>query len=378
MSTIAAAEHHGSHRDLLLTSTGPVARSAVDAIVVPTVRRHRHLLHAVRLSHALHCPLLVLCSGPYTGTRRLRPLAGLGAEVVVVDFPGVHAFRIPRLETSAVLPPRFRRRADTAAKRNLALVLARMLSWERVVFLDDDIEVEDPDDLRRAAGLLGSFSAVGLHLAGFPDNSVVCHAYRAVGGAQDSFVGGGALVVETGPEAGFFPDIYNEDWFYLLDGERLRALSVTGTVRQAPYDPFRTPERARSEELGDVLAEGVFWLLDEGRTIDDAHYEYWSDFLTRRRRFILEVLHRIPEASQVNMADKARMTEALRASLGRLALITPGLCLAYMDAWRADRKSWGDFVRLLPPAVTAEEALLRLTAPGQKPPSMLRLPPTTD
>ncbi|MEV0143439.1 MULTISPECIES: hypothetical protein [unclassified Nonomuraea] len=367
-------DHHGSHRHLLLAPGAGAGEGRIDAIVVPTVRHHRSLLHAVTLSKALGCPLLVLCSGPYTGTARLRALAGLGAEVIAVDFPGSAALTLPRFETSAVLPPRFRRRTDTAAKRNLALALARMLSWERIVFLDDDIEVGEPDDLRRAAGLLGRFSAVGLSVAGFPDNSVVCHAYRAVGGHQESFVGGGALAVETVRNVAFFPDIYNEDWFYLLEGDGLRPLAVTGKVRQAPYDPFRTPERARSEELGDVLAEGLFWLLDEGRTIDDAHHGHWEDFLARRRRFIRSVLRRIPDAD-APPAEARRMEEALKAALGRLALITPHLCLAYLDAWRADRKSWRDFADLLPAAGTVDEALRALVAPGYPALTSLHLKP---
>ncbi|MBN6055018.1 hypothetical protein JYK22_23980, partial [Nonomuraea sp. RK-328] len=371
---LSSRDHHGSHRHLLLAPGAATGEGRIDAIVVPTVRHRLRLGHAAALARELGCPLLVLCSGPYTGTAHLRPLGGLGAEVIAVDFAGSAALRLPRFETSTILPPRFRRKTDTAAKRNLALALARMLSWERVVFLDDDIEVGEPGDLRRAAGLLDRFSAVGLSIAGFPDNSVVCHAYRAVGGEQESFVGGGALAVEITRNVAFFPDIYNEDWFYLLEGDGLRPLAVTGTVRQAPYDPFRTPDRARNEELGDVLAEGLFWLLDEGRTIDDAHYGHWEEFLARRRRFITGVLRRVPGAS-AEPAEKRRMEEALKASLGRLAIITPDLCLAYLDAWRADRKSWGDFAALLPAAGTADEALRVLAAPGHRPFTTVHLNP---
>ncbi|MEV0596086.1 hypothetical protein [Nonomuraea cavernae] len=357
--------------------------ATINAIIVPTVRHPHHLLPAVRLARQLRCPLLAICSGKYTGTGQitasgglsgLSGLGGLGAEVIAVDFAGSRALTLPRFETSSILPPRFRRKTDTAAKRNLSLALARMLGWERIVFLDDDIEVGAPDDLRRAAGLLDTFSAVGLFVGGFPDNSVVCHAYRAVGGAQESFVGGGALAVETVRNVSFFPDIYNEDWFYLLEADGLRPLAVTGVVTQVPYDPFRTPDRARNEEFGDVLAEGIFWLLDEGKTIDHAHLGHWKDFLARRHRFVLGVLTRAGEA-KLEPAEKRRMEEALRASLGRLALITPEMCLHYLDAWRADLKSWRDFVEVQSPSGSIDEALRRLTAPGYAPFTTVRLPP---
>ncbi|MFG1946792.1 hypothetical protein [Nonomuraea sp. NPDC048826] len=290
--------------------------------------------------------------------------ADAGSEIIAIDFPGEQAVGLPAFETSRVLPPRLRRSTDTAAKRNLALALAVMVKWPRIVFLDDDIEVSSPDDLRGAAGLLDRYDAAGLSIGGFPDNSVVCHAYRLVGGAQESFVGGGALAVRTSRGPAFFPDIYNEDWFYLLEEDGLRRLAITGEVKQARYDPFRTPERARSEELGDTLAEGVFWLLDEGRSVRDADLRHWRMFLGRRRTFLEHVLEHLPEA-QVETAERHRIKEAMKAARGRLALIPPELCLAYLDAWRNDRKLWCDFVGRLPHVSTVEEALPLLARPGQ-------------
>jgi hypothetical protein len=39
---------------------------------------------------------------------------------------------------------------------------------------------------------------------------------------------------------------------------------------QEPYEPFRTTDRARGEELGDCLAEGIYALLDDGGKVGDA------------------------------------------------------------------------------------------------------------
>jgi hypothetical protein len=98
-------------------------------------------------------------------------------------------------------------------------------------------------------------------------------------------------VVGTARSRSFFPDIYNEDWFYLLDAKMgLQPLAASGEAIQRPYDPFRTPDRARAEELGDVLAEGTFWLLDQGRSVADADEAHWAAFLNRRGRFIVHVL----------------------------------------------------------------------------------------
>lgn len=356
-------DHHGSHRHLLSSGTEE-GSGQVDAIVVPTVRHAAYLNHAAELSGKLGCPLVALCSGPWTDAASVQHRLDTTTELIAVDIPDARDLDLPGFATTRVLPPRFHRESDTAAKRNLGLVLARLLGWQRIVFLDDDVQVGSPGDLRRAAGLLSRYTAAGLSIDGFPDNSVVCHAYRDVGGEQDSFVGGGALAVDAAGVDSFFPDIYNEDWFYLLEENGLRPLAVTGSVRQDRYDPYRTPERARSEELGDVLAEGVFWLLDEGRSVRDADHEHWRTFLAKRDRFIRHVLSRLPSA-QVDPPELRRMTEALRASLGRLAWITPELCVRYLDAWHADRHTWRDHLRRLDPARSAAEAIAALTLPDR-------------
>jgi hypothetical protein len=249
-------------------------------------------------------------------------------------------------------------------KRNLALVLSRMLSWSRVVFLDDDITELNPDHMRQAVGLLDTHNAVGLIIEGFPDHSVVCHAFRDAGGAQQSFIGGGALALEVKRSCSFFPDIYNDDWFFVLDAEKgLQPIAATGRVSQQPYDPFRNPDRARAEELGDVLAEGIYWLLDQGRPMMDADLRHWSSFLKSRGRFIEQVLEMV-DKHQLETGEKTRRIAALKGSLGRLARIKPALCHDYLQAWAADKELWQRHIQQLPAHLPREKALDSLSRRG--------------
>jgi hypothetical protein len=344
MAAIESADHHGSHRDLIWES-GPSApwpsRGQVDAIIVPTVRPPAYLHNAAALAAELDCTLVTLHSGKWTSAREAaRRLPG-NVSLIAIDVPRRAELRLVDFETTRLVAGTvFARGTDTSTKRNLGLLLSNLIGWKRIVFLDDDIRVPVPADLSRAADLLAVYNAVGMKIGGFPDNSVVCHAYRAVGGKQDCFIGGGALAVEISRNRSFFPDIYNEDWFYLLDPMNgLQPLAATGHVIQGKYDPFRNEDRARREEFGDVLAEGIFWLLDQGRTLDRADVGHWREFLVRRGRFIKHVLDRVNRA-QLDSGERARMAAALRASLGRLALIEPDGCQKYVQAWMADRQSW--------------------------------------
>jgi hypothetical protein len=342
--------HHGSHRNLLWTAdelSSPQAK--VDAIIVPTARPVAYLREAAKVALYLGCPLVTLHSRKWTSAHEAAQRLPPSVELIAIDVPDPANVSLPRFETSRLLAgSMFERRTDLSTKRNMALKLSHLLGWERVVFLDDDIQVPDPGHLRQAVSLLDTHSAVGLGIGGYPDNSVVCHAFRIAGGRQETFVGGGALAVEVKRNHSFFPDVYNDDWFYMLDaGKRLQPVAIAGRVIQNPYDPFRTPGRARAEEFGDVLAEGTFWLLDQGKPAADADWRYWRDFLERRERFIRQVLAMV-SAAAIEPAEHDRMVQALKAALGRLACIKPGQCVDYLQAWVADQERWQRYVQHLP------------------------------
>jgi hypothetical protein len=224
-------------------------------------------------------------------------------------------------------------------KRNLGLAVARMMpSWRALLFLDDDVTAS-ADDVRAAAGLLRDFDAVGLENTGYPDNSVVYHARRAAGEGQDTFIGGGALLVPAGCRA-HFPTVYNEDWFFLLDAVRARRVALSGRAEQRDYDPFDRPSRARDQEFGDCLAEGLYALLDVGRGVADAlELDFWRDYLTRRAELIAGIARR---------SQRPEIRDSLLAAQAALANVTPELCVKFLAAWQSDQGGWESFIDGLP------------------------------
>jgi hypothetical protein len=344
----SSRHHHGSHRQLL--SRGPEVPfpAAVDAIIVPTVRDAAALEPAINLAATLNSTLVVLCSRWSSADAVAELAEKRNVELVAVDVAQVGEDLLPRFRTSELLSrTMFHVRADTSVKRNLGLLLAHLVGWQRIVFLDDDIVVPEPADLNDAAGLTDQYAGVGLSLGGFPDNSVVCHAYREAGGQQDTFIGGGALAVGTRSAPSFFPRIYNEDWFFLLGDGGLRSTTATGTALQKPYDPFAGDRRARQEELGDTLAEGLFWRLDTGLPIADADVVFWRQSLERRADFITDVIDMVSRTDRGDPERRGRMLSSLKAARGRGQLIDPNLCVRYLDAWRADQLVWQRHVDIL-------------------------------
>lgn len=357
--------HHPSHRTLLRRRRLFVRRAALDAIVVPSARAAEAVVHAGELARQLNCALIVLASRQAIGVEivaRLAPLSLKGLHVV--DVPDNLASRLLAFRTSRILVDAgMARPTDVSAKRNLGLAVARMAGFKGVLFLDDDMRIPRSADLKKAAGLLREHDAVGLRLGGFPDNSVVCHAISETGKFQDTFVGGGALVVATDRPTSFFPDLYNEDWFFLLDESRLRPVTVTGTALQKAYDPFASVERARMEEFGDVLAEGIFATLDDKGEIWDADFAYWREFIGQRRDLIGRTIRRAKDGqrnARKNARKNGKMIRSLKAARSELdKRVNARLCVEFMDAWRHDLTSWKKFWENLAGVDSVELAFAR-------------------
>ncbi|MFI5913566.1 hypothetical protein [Dactylosporangium sp. NPDC051541] len=350
-----------SHTALLQFGDPPeIVQRRLDAIVVPSARPAAQLAAAADLAWELAAPLVVLASRK---ARRDEILAALAhpertGDLIVIDAPETPVGPVPYLETTDMFAgTAFEYRTDVSRKRNLALLLARTVGWRHVLFLDDDIAVPDPADLRRAVGALDHYDAAGLYIDGFPDNSVVCHARRSVGDHQGTFVGGGALAVPVHrDDAAFFPDVYNEDWLFLVGPRSLRPVSLIGSAVQGPYDPFADPDRARQEEFGDTLAEGLFALLSRHGTVPDALNDgYWVGFLGQRRALIRDLLRRTDTLPPGEHRD--RIVEALRAARGRSFLIEPRQCVRFLLAWQRDRVLWQEVSRSLPTDLNLAEAL---------------------
>jgi len=205
----ADPRHHGSHHSLIWPADESAPSARVDAILVPTVRPVAYLKEAAAAALSLRCPLVTLHSQKRTNAFEAAAYLGPAVDLIAIDIPEAAQLRLPELKTSRLLAGTIlERRTDLSTKRNLALVLSHMLRWKRIVFLDDDIRVPNPGDLSKAAGLLDAHTAVGLGIRGFPNNSVVCHAFRAGGGEQETFIGGGAMAVAVRRNRSFFPNIY--------------------------------------------------------------------------------------------------------------------------------------------------------------------------
>ncbi|HEV7657949.1 MAG TPA: hypothetical protein VGP36_24885 [Mycobacteriales bacterium] len=326
--------HHSSHTGLLAVAQG--GNAPLSGIVVPAGRPTENLEPALRLSAQLQTPILILCSLEAVPGDVAELAAGIpGTQATVVDLTDPSDGVLPQLATSKFHDGTMSAVGDLSLKRNIGLVAGRACGWRSVLFLDDDVRDLNARVVRRAAGSLEHYAAVGMPATSYPDNSVVCHARRLVFDDQDVFVSGSALAVDLDRVCSFFPQVYNEDWLFLAPHLQPghRAVARSRAVQQIEYDPFKV-QRARAEEFGDVLAEGLVGSLHSGAIADAMAVGYWDEFFDHRLRFIREAVDPCYFSGAIEAA------EALETADTELQRLSPRLAADYLWAWQDDLDTW--------------------------------------
>jgi hypothetical protein len=346
MSDVDAVHQLGTHRKLVSRREQRELNTklSLDAIIVPASRPARNLEQAITLARALRCALLVLCS------HRMEPadVHQLLTErsfndAIVVELPDNYGHELFDFRALASIRDDLPAACsyyftDLSMKRNLGLILARMQGWQHIFFLDDDIRDITPADMHSTVAMLGSYASAGMRITNYPDNSAACHAHRMTGGLQDVFVSGAALAVECQQNTGFFPDIYNEDWLFFYDLVSVGRLgSSWRKVTQLRYNPFADPKRAAWQEFGDILAEGLYALLDHGMDWRYATDGYWLHFLDARRRFLEAIVGR---AGTARPDIREQLLLSIEMALKCSITIGPELLERYVTLWRQDLCNW--------------------------------------
>ena len=337
-----------SHATLIRDFSARPPRSGriktLDALIVPAGRKAERLKTVAELAASADVLLVVLASRACHVVEASALVASIqGCHALIAGIPDDYQNDLLTFQTSgpSFADLRAGRNSDLSLKRNLGLLLARLMRWEKIMFLDDDIFDVTITDLAKIASQLDSHQVTGLISRSFPDNSVVCHANRLSGRRQDNFLTGAALGVNCAEKPlDFFPDVYNEDWLFFATHAAQGQVVSVGTARQQTYKPFADPNRAVVEEFGDLIAEGLYALFNDGESLEAATKAYWDDFIRARMKLIdslAEDLYLIPTHEAA-----VKAYESMRHAGKQLASIAAGECVRFVKAWRYDR---GAFAR---------------------------------
>lgn len=359
----ASPRHLSSHRNLLHdvsaypTPSGGSRRGRPDAIIVPATRPPSALTGLIELAADLGSQLVVLCSRQSTIDRvadRVGKVHGARALAVQLDD---YQLPVPDFRTSSdeFTAANGGRTSDLSLKRNFGLLLARLRGWHKIIYVDDDITLRRTD-LVRVTEQLDRYEFAGMRcpwypdIRWYPDNSVFCHARRLAKLQQDVFVSGGVLGVNCRDlPLPFFPDIYNEDWFFFGEAAAQRSLANAGDARQKTYDPFADPARAHGEEFGDLLAEGLYARIESlgdvssfREVVKGANASYWSSYIADRRMNLQDIRSRLGGFTGRSCSDN--VAAAMKSLDAADQLYTNDIsaehCVQFLEAWQVDIVDW--------------------------------------
>ncbi|WP_051767618.1 hypothetical protein [Amycolatopsis vancoresmycina] len=320
-----------------------------DAVIIPSARGAENIRRAAETAANAGSYLVVLASERTTAVDVGHLLTHIGwsrEKFAVLDRSRfAHADKL-RLRTFASLY------ADGAGelseKKNAGLLLARMLGWRSVLFVDDDVQSIGRKQLRDAAGLLDGLdrAGAGRRLVGwafdeFPDFSSVGYARSYGTGEWRTFVSGGAMALRCDQDLLFFPPVYNEDMVLALEvlhGDP-GATCVAGKLSQDEYDPFGDLRRVARQEFGEVLVEG---LVRAPGLAGAREPEFWRPVLLDRTAMLRQVSARL---NTLGVHDGERAVEAaLEAHRGHW----PEALAGFVSDWLQDLAVLREFQRKLP------------------------------
>ena len=140
------ARQRSSHATLIQDFSARPPRSGrvrpLDAIIVPAGRRAEKLKTVAELAASVDVQLIILASRDCRVVEASKLVASIpGGRAFIVGIPGDYRNDLLTFQTSdrSFADLKAARDSDLSLKRNLSLLLARLMRWEKIMFLDDDI-----------------------------------------------------------------------------------------------------------------------------------------------------------------------------------------------------------------------------------------------
>jgi len=225
---------------------------------------------------------------------------------------------------------------DLPLKRNYAIWFSIKKGFNKILLVDDDITRINSAIIETGVFLLDKYIAVGSFIENYPDTSLIGHIQLNQGIEIKCFLSGSFLLVSPRKITSFFPKIYNEDWVFMTPMILGKKICAAGKIKQKPCDPFAVPEKAIYQEFGEVIAEGLFALIN--KSAFNLRYEncVWKEILLKRKCELLDLQRK----AKCNIQQ-----DIISIALEQNVKILPSDCTEYIYSLDEDTMSWESFLR---------------------------------
>ena len=189
--------------------------------------------------------------------------------------------------------------------------------------------------MNKAIKLLNDYVISGCFVEDFPDTSILGHILRVIGEQEYMFLSGSFLFFKPFEVYGFFPNIYNEDWIFMLPHILTRSVCSFGSIFQLPYNPFSDPNRAAFQEFGEIIAEGLYTLVSIKNYERRYEPQVWENEIIERRQTLISLKERLYNGEYRQVIDIALKSNTE---------ITPMDCVTFIENWETDIAMWNRFL----------------------------------
>jgi len=225
---------------------------------------------------------------------------------------------------------------DLPQKRNYAIWFSIYNKFTKILFIDDDIRGISSSLLERGASNLDRYTIVGCFVENFPDTSIVGHLEISSGNEIKCFISGSFLFIKPFNTYSFFPLIYNEDWIFMVQYIINKEVCSIGTIYQVPYDPFTSQQKIIFQEFGEIIAEGLFAIINKKLFEFRYNYDLWCEILSNRQNLLFKLKKIISNSLQKQLLDTA---------IEQNYKIHPRDCIDYIKLLEDDIFSWRIFIK---------------------------------
>jgi hypothetical protein len=170
--------------------------------------------------------------------------------------------------------------------RNFALLFSKKFGYNSVLFMDDDIIVEDTSVMDLLFNNLITNLFTGAHIHGLVDDSILGHIATDLGISNERMLSGGFMAFNPKKIKHFYLNIYNEDWIWLYLHLKNKKPFQKGVVYQRFNDPLKDYKvKIMFQEYGEIVLDGLLDLKDKSHFNDLKSNIFWERMLFERKEY---------------------------------------------------------------------------------------------
>lgn len=171
--------------------------------------------------------------------------------------------------------------------RNFALIYSKANHFDKVLFIDDDIQVQNLKLIPKLFESLDKFKFDGANIEGLADDSILGHIATDLGVINERMLSGGFMAFSPNKIDHFFLNNYNEDWIWLFLQLKNDKYLQTGEVFQALSDPLANyKDKIIFQELGEIALDGILELYQKGSYDSLTELSFWDRMIKERKEYL--------------------------------------------------------------------------------------------